>query len=226
MKATTFGILLHRIAYSESSVITTFYTKDAGIQKFIFQGAKKKSNVLFPLSVCELIYYKRPDSELGKLTEATPLFPLNGLMSSPIKASIAFFLVDVLKQTLQTNQSEERVFDFLTSQIQLLNEAEKVQFFPIQFLAKYTDFIGISPQLMLEPLFFNLMEGEFHSDVRHGEVELSGEICRQLLKTFEGELPDKAYQKEVFEQLIHYYKIHSPRFNVDESLQIIEAILH
>lgn len=226
MKASKFGILLHRIPYSESSLIVTFYTNDAGIQKFIFQGAKKKSNALFPLSICELIYYKRPDSELGKLTEATPLYPLNGLTTSPIKASIAFFMVDVLKQTLQTNESEERIFDFLVDQIRLLNDADKVQFFPIQFLASFTNYIGISPQLEQNPIYFNLMEGEFHSDLRRGEVEITGESCKQLLKTFEGEVPEKQYQKEIFDTLIRYYQIHSPKFNIDASLQIIDAILY
>lgn len=110
MKQTDLGVFIHRIAYSESSLITTFYTKNNGLQKFVFQGGKKKNSNLFPLNVCELDFYFRPDSELGKLTKADSITNLDSIFSSPIKSVIAFFIADVLRQTLQTNQKELKVF--------------------------------------------------------------------------------------------------------------------
>ena len=68
MKSTDKAILLNRINYSESSLIITYYTLNNGIQKFLFQGGKKKANNLFPLSISEITYYNRPDSSLGKVT--------------------------------------------------------------------------------------------------------------------------------------------------------------
>jgi len=213
------------MSYSESSLIVTFYTKGAGIQKYIFQGAKKKNNVIFPLNICEITYYKRPDSELGKLTEAASIFPLTEIISNPYKSSIAFFMVDVLRQTLQTNQAENELFSFIEKQIISLNESKSVSFFPLQFLVQFTEHIGIFPSLEDNPTYFNLMEGEFHSLFNSGEVEIHGESCQQLYQLFLGNNPNPRYKKELLDILLHYYKIHTPRFDVSNSLEIIEEIL-
>ncbi len=225
MKGSEIGIVLHRTSYSESSLIVTFYTKGAGIQKYIFQGAKKKNNAIFPLNICELTYYKRPDSELGKLTEANSLYPLTHILTNPYKSSIAFFMVDVLKHTLQTNQPEEELFSFLKNEIKALNETDSVAYFPLHFLAKLTEFIGISPSLEDNPRYFNLIEGEFHSMFKTGEIEIHGEACQQLYNLFLGENPAPAYKRELLNVLLHYYKIHTPRFDVTHSLEIIEEIV-
>ena len=84
MKRTDKAILLNRISYSESSLIITFYTFENGIQKFIFQGGKKKAHQLFPLAISEITYYKRPDSDLGKLTSSESKRILNELPFNPI----------------------------------------------------------------------------------------------------------------------------------------------
>jgi recombinational DNA repair protein (RecF pathway) len=73
MKATEEGILLHRISYSESSLVATFLTKNDGIKKFLFKGGKKKSPQLFPLSISELTFYGRKESELLNLTSLDPI---------------------------------------------------------------------------------------------------------------------------------------------------------
>lgn len=226
MKQSDHGILLNRISYSETSYIVTFYTEHAGIQKYIFQGGKKKTNNIFPLNCCELTYYKRNDSELGKLTQADSNFPLLAIQTNPIKSSIAFFLVDVLKQTLQTNQTEPKLYAFLVNQIQELNITENTSNFPIHFLAKYTEYIGISPELTLNPKYFSMTEGEFHSDIRLGELAIEGELCTQLLGLFEGKNPTKEHRTELLTTLLRYYKIHSPKFDVSNSLQIITALLY
>lgn len=226
MKQTDNGILLHRISYSETSYIVTFYTENSGIQKFIFQGGKKKTNTIFPLNCCEIIFYKRNDSELGKLTQADSNFPLIDIYTNPVKSSIAFFLVDILKQTLQTNETEPRLYSFLVKEIQYLNSSQNVANFPIHFLAKFTEYIGISPELTLNPRYFSMTEGEFHSDIRLGELAIEGELCQHLLHLFEGQDPPKQYRTELLETLLHYYKIHSPKFDVSNSLQIITAILY
>ncbi len=129
MKESDNAIFLHRINYSETSLIATFYTQTHGIQKFMFQGGKKKGTSLFPLSLCEITYYKRPDSELGKLTEARPSDMLIELFSNPMKATLAFFMADVIKQCLQTDQADPQLFHFLTRSIHALDAADDLFFF-------------------------------------------------------------------------------------------------
>ena len=226
MKQTDYGIFLHRVPYSESSLIVTFYTLHGGIQKFIFQGAKKKNTTLFPLNICELDYFRRQDSELGKLTQATPAHALDGIFSHPVKGSIAFFMADVLKQTLQTNQHEEEIYAFLEQQILALNKATHLGLFPQRFLADYTVHLGIAPHMEEGARYFSLAEGEFHSDGRLGDLMVDGEICTGLFELFSGRNPESRIRKSLLHTLLEYYRMHIPGFNVTQSLEIVVTVLN
>ena len=43
MKLVDEAIFLFRTNYSDTSLIATYYTKEHGLQKFMFKGGKKKS---------------------------------------------------------------------------------------------------------------------------------------------------------------------------------------
>lgn len=227
MKQTDIGIFLHRTSFSESSLVTTFYTKNNGLQKFVFQGAKKKNNNLFPLNICELTYYKRPDSELGKLTNSETVNALNAIVSNPVKSIIAFFIADVVRQSLQTNEKETEVFHFLSNAISKLNETNELTLFPLHFLADFTYQIGIQPSMgdNGKPIYFNLNEGEFHSDYRPGEPSVEGEVVECIYQLFNNEKIPASSKKQVLEIVLNYYAIHIPRFNVEKSLEIIREVL-
>lgn len=226
MKQTDIGIFLHRTSFSESSLIATFYTQNEGIQKFVFQGAKKKNNNLFPLNICELTYYRRPDSELGKLTQADSLLPLGSILSNPVKSVIAFFIADVVRQSLQTNEKEVEIFTFLKKTIKALDHSAELAVFPLRFLTHFTSCIGIQPSMDDDtPLYFNLKEGEFHSDYRPGEQYEEGTIVQQLYTLFnEGTVPANS-RRQLLEILLNYYALHIPRFDLGKSLEIIREVL-
>lgn len=227
MKQTDYGIFIHRTPFSESSIIATFYTRQGGVQKFIFQGAKKKNAVLFPLNVVELTYYNRPDSELGKLTQIEIVHPLTAIAFEPIRSVIAFFIADVLKQTLHTNEKETQQFDFLVQAILELDQTPNVGMFPLKFLVEFCEFIGIAPsENGDEPHYFNMTEGEFHSDYRMGDWCLEGEIVQSLKSLFSGNEIPITQKKACLEVILQYYQIHVPRFNVDNSLEIIREVLY
>lgn len=226
MKQNDKGIFLHRIAYSETSLIVSFYTQREGIQKYIFQGGKKRNNALFPLNICELTYYKRTDFELGKLTESSSVFHFNEILGNPIKSTIAFFIADVLKQTLITNQEEGRIFKFLEQKIQFLNNTEFNTLFPLLFLAEFTHYIGISPHLEDNPRYFSLMEGDFHSDLRLGDLSIEGAQCMALFHVFNGDEFPRSMRRELLEIMLKYYELHIPNFNVSKSLEIVTTVLN
>lgn len=227
MKQTDVGIFLHRTSYSESSLVTTFYTQNGGLQKFVFQGVKKKNNNLFPLNICELTYYKRPDSELGKLTSVDTINPLISIISNPVKSVIAFFIADVMRQSLQTNEKEPELFLFLSNKISELNEINELSLFPLHFLKNFTYHIGIQPIMCDDnkPLYFNLNEGEFHSDYRVGEPSVEGEIVEHIYNLFNNEKIPASSKKQALELLLNYYAIHIPRFDLGKSLEIIREVL-
>lgn len=232
MKENDKAIFLHRIPYSESSLIVTLYTFQNGIQKFLFQGGKKKASGLFPLSLNEIHYYRRPDSELGKLTTVIPYEMLHSISLNPLKSTIAFFLVDVLMKCLQTNQSDPELYLFTEQKIIELDEKEDLSLYVILFLLEFSEQMGIQPSLENEnKLFFHLQDGEFSNKHSREELVAEGEavfLIQELLKNKETQSTEysKKVKQEAFEILILYYKLHIPKFEIQKSLDIIREILY
>lgn len=185
---------------------------------------------LFPLSLCEIQFYRRPDSDLGKLTEATQYQTLSDLLENPYKSTISFFLVDVLKQCLQTDQSDPALYYYVENTIIKLDEVTDINLFVLSFLLDFSGQLGISPNLSFEnQKYFHLQEGEFSDQDRIGEINAAGDsvsLIQNLLRK-EGNFhyPKQTIQ-ESFETILLYYKLHIPRFDVQKSLEVIREILY
>lgn len=230
MKEIGQGILLHKINYSESSLIITFYTREHGVQKFLFQGAKKKAAPLFPLSVCDLTYYKRPDSELGKLTEATPSFDQSHILFDPVRSTIAFFISDVVRNCLKTDQRDDEVYTFLLEQIRKLDSTDEMNLYPTAFMVDFTVHLGIGLSYDTPSShYLDLQEGEFTALPEKGSLSVRGpgiELIRSLIDGHVESKTDFSARKQAFDVMLEFYKLHVPRFDVSHSLEIIREVLH
>ena len=211
MKQSAKALFLHKISYSESSLITVFYTREFGLQHFLFQGGKKKAAALYPCALCELTFYKRQDSELGKLTEAKAYRNLHHFVLNPLLSTVAFFIADVL---VNVNEQEN-----LDGSMLALN-----------FLIEFAVHLGIEPLTEgTNKRYFYLNEGSFSN------VDLTGDLVREGSAVFliqdilrggsieQYLLQDKRIALEI---MIRYYELHIPNFNVDRSLTVIREVLY
>lgn len=230
MKQTDKGIFIHRINYSDTSMIVSFFTEKKGVQKFIFPGGKKNAHALFPLSICEIGYYLRPYSELGKLTEISLAEPLSNIPNDPLRSSLAFFMADVLQNCLKFDDKDVALFNFLKQKVLALNEQHDLTLFAIDFMLDMTVQLGIEPHVdSSNKPFFLLEEGEFTSikPLKKGFSEGKGVLLIQdLLRNEHGQLIDKNSRNEALHVMIDYYRMHIPRFNVERTLEIIRAVLY
>lgn len=231
LKNTDKAFILRRINYSESSVILTCFTRTKGIQKFIFQGAKKKYEPFFPMAFCEVTFYRHPSSELGKMTGTDLLFNPTGLRFDPLRSAIAFFVADVLQQCIQTDLEDEPLFLFLEKTVHEIDATDDLSIYPTRFLMDFSFHLGIGPSVDDENArYFDLQEGIFSNHLAAGHLSVEGDVAQLLRNLAEGEdvleavLP--AVRRDAFETLLQFYKVHIPRFNVDASLEIIRALLY
>jgi len=230
MKLTDKAILLNRINYSESSLIITYYTLQNGIQKFLFQGGKKKANNLFPLSISEITFYNRPESTLGKVTASETITMLNEIPFDPVKSTIAFFLAEVLSKCLQTEESEHLLFQFLENKIYELDRSQDVTIFPIQFLIDFSEFLGIQPHIVdNNGTYFNLMEGTISNHKPDGDIFAVGDTTMLvrycILKNTQIEHTNKL-RSETLDVLIQYFQLHIPQFKTLKTLDVIREVLY
>ena len=230
MKFTDKAILLNRINYSESSLIITYYTLQNGIQKFLFQGGKKKANNLFPLSISEITYYSRPDSTLGKVTASETTQILSELPFHPIKSTIAFFIAEFLSKCLQTEEKEVLLFHFLEEKIIFLDKEKDISLFPIQFLLDFSEFLGIQPHVISKTgNYFNLMEGDISDTKPIGDIFAQGEPVQLILACLAKESDIQHTNKlrnETLDVLIQYFQLHIPQFKTLKTLEVIREVLY
>ena len=230
MKQSDYGILLNRISYSENSLITTFFTEKSGIQKFIFLGGKKKAGNLFPLGIYELTYFKRPDSELGKLNQAILDNSMNDIFFNPVKSVIAFFVSEILYQGIKSEEKDSELFSFINQEINNLENQKEVRTYPALFLLNFISHLGIKPHVEdANSHYFNLEQGVFSAcpSSLDKSVHSNASIAiRDFLieaENYHELLHQNA--KEVVSILIAYLTIHLPNFKGQKSLEFAKEIL-
>lgn len=229
MKQVDKAIFLSRTPYSETSLITRFYTFSGGIQHFLFQGGKKKSSALFPMSICEITYYGRTDSDLKKLTEARPLIPLNSIQQSVYKSTIAFFCADLVKQSIRDEHEDTSVFQFLEDEIIRLENDSNISSFALSFTLGWIEQLGIAPEADEKIRKYLLIDEGIFSDTPHGFSYHSGREVIQLQEIITQRNFDRYTTTEraaMLDLLLKFLSYHLPNFNTDKSMEIIRAILY
>jgi DNA repair protein RecO (recombination protein O) len=231
VKQVTKGIVLSKISYSESSLIVAVYTMDFGIQSFLFQGGKKRAAAIFPLALVECVFYKRPESDLAKVTEMS-LYKVNHAITfNHGKMVLAYFIAAVIKACFKHGNHDMSAYLFLERKICELNDTDDMSYFPIQFLIQLSDLLGIAPQVKEQNCkYFYLEDGEFSNVVKMNiNVEEGKHISylQQYLK--EGvsiEQVSHETRKQSLETMVRYYQIHVPNFHVNQALEVIRSTLY
>src|SRR5690554_2968459 len=199
MKGIQNGILLKKISYSETSLILHFFTLENGFQAYIFQGGKKKKgNILQALSIVEITAYRRGDSDLGKITEINALFVPQSIPYHPLKSGLVFFIIDNLSQTLQKNDKDPKMFSFLEHEIKWIDESYELTNYPIWFLLKLADEIGIGINV-IDPngLIFDLTDGVIANQTPSSHLFVNDEVVPILVELLRSE------KTEVLAKYIH-----------------------
>ena len=227
MKQNDQVIILHRRNYSETSLIIKGFTKQFGLQSFIFKGGKKKAHALFPCSVCEIEFYKRPESDLLQLTAAQMNRSLQ-IQFHPIKTSISFFIAEIIQNCVHENQQDERMFEYLARAIHLLDESNRVESYPVEFMFNLTSFLGIQPQVNDQRgEYFSLEDGVIDTNGQQGIYVERGqgvEVIRSLCLGQEIDF-NRDNREEALQLLIRYFQMHIPGFKEPESYPIVREVL-
>ncbi|HZH85722.1 MAG TPA: DNA repair protein RecO [Brumimicrobium sp.] len=233
MKGIQNGILLKKLNYSETSLILHFFTLEDGFQAYIFQGGKKKKgNILQALSIVEITAYRRSDSDLGKITEINSLFVPQSLPYHPLKSGLAFFMTEVLSQVLQKSDEDPELFAFLEHEIKWIDDSDELTNYPIWFLLKLADEIGIGINVIdSKGLIFDLQDGIIANQTPSSHLYVNDEVVPILIELLKSEKMEllaqhihKTHRKQIVEHLINYFRMHINGFKTPKSLQVMQVI--
>jgi DNA repair protein RecO (recombination protein O) len=229
------GIVLQKTDYSETSLIIKVLTHD-GLQSFIYQGAKrkgKKGNLISPLAILAIEYYRRDDSNLGKIRSVEPAVVYKTIPFDPFKSSIVFFMNEVLNKAIKERDADPDLYTFLRSLLEILDISEDISAFPIKFLYQLTKYLGFYPQVDKDGLYFDLQEGRYRKNIPSHPFYLSKEKSALLLSysgtNFDGLHDPKTTlneRRQLVNDLLNYYKVIFDNFEEIKSLAILEATFH
>lgn len=235
----TRGIVLRTVDYSDTSIITKIYTEQFGIQSYLIKGAKRKkasvkANLFQPLSLLELVVYKKEKKQLQTLKEARPEIHFASMPHEPAKISILFFLNEVLLKCLQEEENNPKLFSFLHETIQTLDSSEKnFSNLHLIFLVRFSRFLGFFPQGNFSEAtsVFDLREGKFisreplHSDfLAKGNSKLLNKLILSNYYSMDKLALSGKERKNLLDILLHFYQLHLSNMVSISSHKVLEQV--
>ncbi len=222
----TKGIVLRFVKYKESSVIATIYTAEKGVISVIANSVRSKNSkgkiALFqPLSLVELVIYYNAAKNISRVSEINSYYPLHNLRQDPIKASISFFITELLNKCLKEEEGHAAFYNFIQNSIIHLNEQQKeTENFHLIFLIKLSLFLGFKPHSTADFLQQS-SNASFYINLEN----LSKLDC--LLKAnYESHIVlNSNLRNIILEDILEYYKNHIELGKVN-SIEILHELLH
>lgn len=234
----TEGIILHTTKYSENSLIVKMYTRDFGVQSYIINKGRGKTNkqtsaLLQPISLVELIVSNTKKTGLNRISEIGLLQPYRDIPFNILKSSIVIFLNELLYKALKEEHADPDLFEFIKNSFLILDlKQESCSNFHIYFMIQLSVYLGFAPQQnMLDNTLFDLKEGRFSEKIPAHSLYINKTISplfQALIQTDYEHLHlikmDRQQRKELLQSLLLYYKLHLPSFGDIKSVGILEEI--
>jgi len=244
MLQNTKGIVLRSIKYGETSLVSTLFTREFGIQAYLVQGvrtAKAKHNragLLQPATLLELTAYQKPQKNLQHLREFQAAHVYGSLQEEVIKNSIALFSVELLLRLLPEHAPQPELFDFCFEYFKTLDQlaGDEVANFPLYFIVEISRSLGyeLKGNYSEATPHLNVQEGGFSDHlplvrpfVSDEDANLLNELL--LIDSFTGLKEVRMNAQARFRLLDWYIEFlyqHTQHLSRIKSLAVLQAILH
>ena len=215
----TRGIVFKFFKYRDTSIIAKIYTEEFGLQSYIVNGvrsAKAKSKAAFfqPLTLLDLVVYKKPNTDIQRISEIKCTYPLKNIPYDISKSSIAVFLTEVIYKSIKEDEADALLFNFLDGSIKQFDELDNKNLnFHLIFLIKLTHYLGFGIEDTNQ--FLHIDNDKTHEQLEkliaadyQDHIELNNSIRRLIL-----------------EDLIQFYRKHVDGMSELKSIDVLRTIL-
>ncbi len=231
------AVVLHKIDYSDTSIIVHLYTEKFGRQSFLVKGAKRKnskikSSFFQPLFLIEIEAYHKTKSNLQTLKEVKIEPILYSISTDVFKGSITIFIAEILYHSLKEETASTEIFNYIFNSIQVLELQENyIGNFHIHFLITLTKYLGFYPNNNFKDNYFDMIDGSYKNYIPSHNHYLNKEFSEILNKFTTRSLKENIILKNetkilFLEKIIEYYKIHIDGFGDVRSLHIFNSLFH
>lgn len=222
-------------------MIAKVYTELFGLQSYLINNvrskkAKIKSNLLQPLALLEMGVYHKEKGGLQRVKFAAPVNPTSLIHNDFIKGSMSFFLAEVLYRSIQEEENNQKLFNFLLMIIEKLDNSEgNIANFHLVFMVQLSRYLGFLPAIQQSKnhCYFDKREGVFEI-IKPIHADWMDTYCSKLLN----DLTIKPYSEimtvkiapeqrhEMIDHLISYYKLHLDKMSDIKSYTVLKAVMN
>lgn len=232
MLVKTQGFILHKLKYGDTSVICKIYTRDYGLQSFLFQGVssnkgKVKSAHLIPLNLLEIDFYHHPVKNLKRVKELVCNPILHDFHTNPAKRALGAFLQEIISRCISEEEINTRLFDLVRDTILMIEDGDRIQeWLPHLFIIRLCRLLGhgIFADDYTNGAVFNIAEGDF-SVVYNTQYCLNVELSEQLALLLSEKQANILYRKELLNSLIQFMQYHIIGSKPLQSLEIYTVVM-
>ena len=236
MRVDTLALVLATVRYGDSEVIVKMLTETSGLRSYMIRGLQKSKKGAFrpamfqPLTQLQIQALHRDKGQLERLTEAKVAIHYQNLHSDIIKSSMALFLAEIFKMTLQEQEPNVELFGFLSEALIALDTAQSPLNFHLKIVLELQQFLGCYPDFQNNHLpFFNLEDGVFQESslgiTRHGGVVK--DLCALAKTTFANLTEWKTtteQRRALLDLLMDYMQMHATGFKRPKSIEIYRQV--
>jgi DNA repair protein RecO (recombination protein O) len=236
MLLTTNAIVLSKLKFRDNDLIIKCYTQKEGLVSYILKGvlkSKKGSKTAYYqlLTQLQIVTDTKPSRTLQYIKEVKVNYLYGSLHTNVLKGAIVMFLAEVLSSSLQEEEQNDTLFNYIEASLQWLDVQDHFANFHLLFLLNLTKHLGFYPDVSkIEAPYFNLEDGKFQEN-SESRYSISGEnltLLKQLLGTTFDALESvkiNAKQRQTFlSLLLVYFELHLGNFKKPKSLQIFNDV--
>lgn len=231
------AIVLSTLKYGESDLIARIYTRELGTQSYMLKGIRKsrkgKLRVSFfqPLTQLEIETQYKGKGTLEYIKDATIAYTYINIPVDIAKSSVALFFGEVLSQLLTEQQPDERLFNYLSTIFEFLDQTDHVANFTIKTLLDISELMGFGmDKTTLDFPYFNMLDGSFDNNgmLPHHLSEEESSLFKAFIGTNFDNIQNikiNRNQRTVLLNLVlDYFKIHLHTFKKPTSLTILKQL--
>lgn len=236
MHISTQGIVLHKVKYSESSIIVKIFTRSCGVQSFMLKGAFSKKNkmqlaLLENLSIIDITFEEK-NSNIKYWKEIFPHYTYQYVPFDMVRRTLSIFYNELIYKLLSDYKTDEILYDFIKkSLLELDCEQVALTDIHLRFMLHLSQLLGFFPakNYTEKHCFFSIEEASFVPDYYESPYFLSKPASQYLFELMQDEIkthfPPKAVRNELLYGLITYFQMHNEQINHIDSVPILAEIL-
>ncbi len=237
MQVTTKAIVLSSLKYGDTSLIVKAFTVSDGLKSYLLKGVlnskrgKLKAAYFLPLMQLEIVANHKNKGTLESIKEVKVAVPYKTLHTDIIKNSLVLFLAEMLGNSIQEQEEDKALFNYLEYTLHWLDENTPPPSFHLLFLLNLTKFLGFYPDTsFLKAPYFDLLEGSFVTAPSLNPMIQGDEIVH--FKTLLGINFDalqaiqmnRHQRQELLKKVILYFELHLHGFRKPKSLAVLNAV--